>query len=474
MRLLNLIPIKKNELFLIGAIFLYMAIFSFLSYKRYWAGFANEWEDIAWINNLYWNMLQGDWNYFYQNYIQGTLVDFHPSIAVLIFPIFYAILPNIYFVIMTPTIFISLAAWPLYKIAKLIWKDDISATVVAVAYLFYAPKHSIAFVEDQTLFIIPLLAFSFYAAIQGKFKLFFIFNFLIATAKTESAIYSVLITTYFLWHYRKHEKRNLLIGQFVLLSIWSIFYLYFDLSANATNYMQAGERVFNIKNIYEIVYILLPLLLLPLRSSFMLLVIPCVILLITKRHFLPQQAYYLAPAIIFAFVSLILTLGKILNTHKEYFRYILLACLFACILSNFMPNLIGNYLPVTDQSYKNISNISFIGKNNVFDSQFYRIDPKMKTLNQIIPQINQNDSVSATGDLLPYIPARKKIYEVFDPINDYTKSEYILITKTYQGFGAGNYYWSESGSEIFIEELKKSTEYKILMDENNVIVFKRM
>ena len=356
MRLPNLKSIKQNDLFLVFAISIYIILFSYLSCKRYWAGFANEWEDIAWVNNLYWNMLHGNWDYFYKNYIDGTLVDFHPSVAILVFPFLYALLPNIYFVILTPTVFIAITAWPLYKIAKLVWKDELSAMIIAIAYLFYAPKHSIAFVEDQTLFIIPILAFSVYVALQEKFMLFFALNFLIATAKTESVVYSILLTSYFLLIHRNTDKYKQLLKQFIFFLLWAVVYLFLELRANAGNYMQTGERELNLKNIYEMVVLLIPLLFFPVRSSLVFLTLPGIALLITKRFFLPQQAYYLAPAIVFLFISYIIVLNRFFDVRGKYFRLILNACLGLCILSNFMPNLIGSYLSVTDQPYKKITN----------------------------------------------------------------------------------------------------------------------
>ena len=323
MRLPNLKSIKQNDLFLVFAISIYIILFSYLSCKRYWAGFANEWEDIAWVNNLYWNMLHGNWDYFYKNYIDGTLVDFHPSVAILVFPFLYALLPNIYFVILTPTVFIAITAWPLYKIAKLVWKDELSAMIIAIAYLFYAPKHSIAFVEDQTLFIIPILAFSVYVALQEKFMLFFALNFLIATAKTESVVYSILLTSYFLLIHRNTDKYKQLLKQFIFFLLWAVVYLFLELRANAGNYMQTGERELNLKNIYEMVVLLIPLLFFPVRSSLVFLTLPGIALLITKRFFLPQQAYYLAPAIVFLFISYIIVLNRFFDVRGKYFRLIL-------------------------------------------------------------------------------------------------------------------------------------------------------
>lgn len=474
MRTLKLKIFNKPEIWLVGAIFLYIGIFSYLSCLRYWAGFANEWEDISWINNLYWNMIHGNWDIFYKSYIAGTLVDFHPSIAIFLFPFFYALMPNIYFIILTPTMFIALTAWPLFKIAKRVWNDERSALVFAIAFLFYAPKHSIAFVEDETLFIIPFLAFAFYAGLQKRLKMFFFLNCLVATAKTESALYSVLLSFYFLWEYRQTPKFSAMLKQAIFFVFWASVYLIYEVRANSGIYLQSGERDFNFKNIYEVLILLAPLLFLPIRNRIVLLAAPGIALLVTKKFFLPQQSYYLGPAIVFFFIAFIFVLEKTSLKYIKSFRPLLAFCLIFCVLSNLTPHLIGNYLPVTDQSFKKINNLRFLGKNNLFDAEFYRVDPRIETMKKIIPQILESESVSATGDLLPYVPPRRELYEVFDPFNDFKRSKYILISKIYQGFGAGNYYWTEFGTEPFIEELKHSLRYEMIIDENNLVAFRRL
>lgn len=121
-RLLNFIDQYSSRLLWLMIIF-YGLFFSAVSLWKY-SHFLYNGLDLAIINNVFYNTLHGHW---FWSSIQGHsyLGDHFTPILVLLLP-FYALWPSPEILLILQSLFLALAAWPIYKIALKIYSEELA------------------------------------------------------------------------------------------------------------------------------------------------------------------------------------------------------------------------------------------------------------------------------------------------------------------------------------------------------------
>ena len=222
---------KKSSIILWIFIVFYIVLFVFLSFKKYY-NFSYNAFDLAIFSQVFYNTLHGhlfDMTVNLNNY----LADHFTPIIFLLLP-FYALWQSPQNLLIIQTIFLALAAWPLYLIAKLVIKDSAWALVPALTWLLNPVVNSTNIAEFHLVTLVPFfIFFTFYFYRQKKFKTYFLF-FIISLLIREDVSF-VLVAFAFLSFI---DKRSLKwsISSFVL----PIFY--FVLAYSIISYFSPNDN----------------------------------------------------------------------------------------------------------------------------------------------------------------------------------------------------------------------------------------
>ncbi len=498
--------IDRAFICVIFCIIVYVAIFFTLSVLRYKAFFSYEWEDLAAANHLCWNLSQGHMSHYFNFYKHDRLQI--PPFVILI-SAFYFCVPYIYTLFFVVTTSLAIAAIAIYVIAENFLKNKQAAVLLAIAYLLYAPKNSLNFLDgDTSIYTIPLLLFTFYATLVGKKNQFNVCSILVMLCKTETPSYMTLLATYLFIKRRDFNKIDSRV--YLFMGLLSIFFLVgyvilsnkfgkepicesctviSDIASSLTslNPLPLSSYFSHIK-IECFFKLFLPVLLFPLFTPEILLGLPSIFLIVNTEDFLFQRAHYISNLVPFIFIGTIFFIKKIsaaypteegchdrklINIFKKHCPTILSLLVFlGCFLSNFAPNIIGG--PHRADVYR-IADDRFINITNIYDPRFYQMDKADRIAWRMVNMIPKDPliSVAATGDLLPPLSSRKKIIEFLDNQYDYYAVDYILIHNKNMYMGAGQYFWNDEKIKEELTELLNNNAWETLAIEDDFYLFKR-
>jgi len=230
--------------------------------------------------------------------------------------------------------------------------------------------------------------------------------------------------------------------------------------------------------------ILFPLLFTPLFSLSFYVPLTIYAQLLLQNQFFNHDSYYLAPIIPFLFFAFNLAIKKIQCLQVRI--GILVLCFIVCICGLFSRNIIGN-LSAENFSIRRFYDYRFMGVNNVFDRRIYAVDEEDRLAWDFIKMIPKNASVTASGDLLPALSARSKLYEFglnhnraqkakYSPFEYPDHSvDYILIhNKVLTNGLSGDYAFLEDDDlKKEIRNLIENYGFKIVRQEGNFILLKQ-
>ena len=189
---------------LVGAIFLYFIIFSWLSFKKY-QGFDYNSFDLAIFNQVFFNTAHGrlfDLTINLHNYLGD---HFEPMILLLL-P-FYLSKSSPVTLLFLQSAIIALSAWPLYLIAKKVLSKSSLALLIAILWLLNPFVHSANLYEFHLLAFAPFFFFwTFYFYQQNKFKLFCLFFILSLLVREDISL--LLVSFAFLSYLDKKDSRE--------------------------------------------------------------------------------------------------------------------------------------------------------------------------------------------------------------------------------------------------------------------------
>ena len=488
---------------LIFCIGIYIALFFTLSILRYKAFFSYEWEDLAEANIIAWNLSHGHLSHYLQFYT-------HERVQIVLFMFLivglYFFMPHIYTFFFTTTFSLAIATIPLYFLALKLLEDKRAALLLSIAYLFYAPKNSLNFLDgDTSIYTIPLLLFAFYTALLGRKAWFIVCSILVMLCKTETPFYITVLMTYLFMKRRVFNKIDSKV--YFFLGLISILFLVSNvIASNKLGREPICESCTNISNdksslssgtffplpsyfsqikIEGLLKLFLPVLLFPLFTPEILLGFPSIFLILNTENFLFQRAHYISDLVPFIFIGTILFIKKISLTYqyegeKESHSQAMIRkrttlssfVLIGCFLSNFFPNIIGG--PHQDDVYP-IEDRRFLNVSNIYDPKFYIMDEEDRIAWRMVNMIPKDPlvSVAATGDLLVPLSSRKKIVEFLDNQYDYYDVDYILIHGESMYMGAGQYVWDEEEIDKKIEELLHDKNWETVAIEDCFYLFKK-
>ncbi len=116
--------------------------------------------DLAIINNVFYNTLHGHW---FWSSVQGHsyLGDHFTPILIFLLP-FYALWQSPEILLILQSLFLALAAWPIYKVSQLVLKDKRLALGLALLWLINPLVHNANLFEFHFISLLPFLFFSLF------------------------------------------------------------------------------------------------------------------------------------------------------------------------------------------------------------------------------------------------------------------------------------------------------------------------
>lgn len=237
MQLLSSKLIKTIPLWLILGIVVYIIILFSASFIKYYFYLYNA-LDLAIFNQIFWNSANGDWFISSIN-PPSYLGDHFAPLLIALVPL-YKLFSSPLTLLFLQTIFLGLAAWPLYLISKQ-YLSGWWLKLIIFAWLLNPFVHSINLFEFHLISIFPFLLFwLWYFFIKDRFILFIIMLGISLLLREDVALGCIGIALIFLMN-KKLNKRFLLYGLSALL----ISILWFFASTKLISFYNiAGEYKF--------------------------------------------------------------------------------------------------------------------------------------------------------------------------------------------------------------------------------------
>ncbi len=290
---INLFFDKRANLLLWLAIGLYVVLFIFLTFKRYYY-FTYNVSDLAIFNQVFFNTLHGRW---FQETItlNSYLGDHFSPIIILLLP-FYSIKPGPQALLALQTIFLGLSAWPLFLITKKVSKNIQASLLVAIAWLLSPFVQSANMDESHLMHVaVFLVFFCVYFYLKNNFKTFLLF-FILALLVREDISF-ILITFFVLACLDKRSikwKISTILLPIIYFALAVLVIKHFSLAGGYKYFIYYGwlggkdlgsillswlthplavlAHLFSWRNISSVAIVLLPLLFLPiLKPKYLLL-----------------------------------------------------------------------------------------------------------------------------------------------------------------------------------------------------------
>jgi len=403
-------------------IFTYIIIFSYICYLKFSSFSYHDWDFASGVIT-FWTSIHG--KLLYLPFLEEVVFGAHLYLIQLLFIPIYAIFQHPVTLLFLQTIFLGIAAYPLYLLARL-KLSKIAALVVIFTYLLYPPLGYINLFETHfDSFTIFPLAFALYYFEKRSFKKFLLFIFLAMSCK-ESV--SLLIIAFGIYAFiRRRTKKWIIVpilaGFFWFLASVKFVIPYFAKDAKlypggfifSLYYQHLGKTIpqmletilfhpiavagyiFTKKKLIYLFQLFLP-------TGFLVVLSPAV-LLITIPIFLqnllsaaPTTAsiYYqytamLLPFVLASYISALRNLLSRMAVRNHQF-FLLGACLMVSIGANIY--LKGPQLEL----------LKYI--------RAYRIDELVKEKNKLVKLIPKNAPTISTFQFLPKLANRHDLYSM--------------------------------------------------------------
>jgi len=434
----------------------------------------------------------------------------HINIIILLLTPLYALFPHTETLLMMTGIVLASGAIPIYCIAKRELKSKGLALVLSSSYLLY-PALQGANVADfnYLVFAVPFLLSAFYFYRKENWKLYWIFIALSLTVREEVALFVLLLG---ILQFVFHKKRKIgLITMIVGLSAFLILLGVLELlpiqlfSGNfsivdqgngiagifhtlITNPKVIYDHVVTLKNGVYLFEIFSHTAFLTFLNPISFIVsIPTLLenLLATPDSFRIMWNHYQLLLIPGVFISTIFSIKKILYRYASRRNLVIfsigIVLLFFALVSNsaFSPaplkaldvSLDDNHIVLKKRyvvwEFLNFNCCSdYTGKNIMYQSYSEQI----RSVYKAFSMIPDNVSVSTQDNFDAHLSRRQSLY--LFPLY-YDKVDYVLVMEKTQGmFNTG--YVPQEMQEKYISLLKNDQKHKIILQENGVLLFKKI
>lgn len=498
---------QKAFLVVVLLISFYIILFISISVWKYYH-FGYNAIDLAIFDQVFYNTSVGD--LFSMTIHPHSYLGDHFGLIILLLAPIYMLFRNPITLLVLQTVVIGLSAWPLYLIAKKIANNKIGLLMVAVFLLN-------PFIQNMNLFefhLLPLaiftLLFTFYFYLNNRYALFLLFSLLSLLIREDISLIIIMFT--FLSLIDKKDKKwiitPIVLGVGWLTTVFWIVPLFnsYDSYKFVFYYSWLGDSVgeiaknfflqpllvlshlFSLQNIFLILALFLPFLLLPFLKPKYLLLSILVFLQLLLGSFsgeLVLKTHYSAPLLVSVFITTTYSLAYLFgakNGDKSIWRSkvksyiskesVLFAIIFIAV-TIYGATTFGPIVPAT----KAIS---------AYKHNYPELD-RLKT--HYVSLIPENSSVTTSYDLLPRLSSRNKLYSLHyaflgkkqysDDLYTLPPTDYMLIdTKdflTYQIQYPDNSFYQDaySNGDNKIRSIIKEQQLGVASVSDDLIMLKK-
>ncbi len=485
---------RKKEfswLFLWITIFLYCAVFGTMSILRY-LSFHTAFFDLGLYDYAIWNIAErGDLSYLAWGH-------FRPIVGV--YALFYKLFPSAITLLLLQTLAIGLSAVPLYYIAKMKLGSGFYALLIVIIYFLYpsvAYNNLFDFHTDHLLILLMFLAFYF---LEKNKPLAFLLVCLPGLFLKEPLILSMgAMGLYAIVRYRRYKSGGILFASavvlFYLVMKYIMPYIYAGIVFYEGAFSYLGDNIFEaVKNLSlhpwiiveeaigvwkmgYLIFLFLPLLLIPLLSPLSLLsAFPALVISLLSRliHYHWIQYQYTASVIASVFVALIYGL-RLLSARKGHLRMWLKKHLRVDLYKDhFLKTSLFTILAVS--IYYNItlspSPISVFFWRKIMRDYYqtaYIITERDRVLDNAIRRfIPQEASVTSQNTVNNSYLAHRTEYQSF--VWGTEETDYIVLDRKRADFTRNETYKRE-----YEEKLKKLPQnYRVIYSYDGIYIYERV
>lgn len=459
------------------AIAVYIIVFSIFTGFRHYDFQTQTW-DMTIYEQIVWNTAQGRVMQSSIEEVPNHLgVHFGPFLFLLV-P-FYAVFPSTYMLLFLQTAALALGAYPLFLLARRILHNAHWALAISGAYLLSPSLHWVnTFDFHPVAFLVPLLIAAVYAAVSRQ-RGWTVLFFALAASTKEDAILVVLFTALFLALLRRKENNttlqlfsrrfSFLIAAFALayfiLTVTLLMPAFGGGLLRIDRYAQLGasggemtknilanpllllRTVANVKKLFYIVWLFLPLLFFPFFSwRALVLIIPGLAENLLTDFSSQFSSMYQYDAVLIGglFVATIFGIRAVLQRLPIYnrgFRYLFLS---AAIFVFFLRSPISPF---------------------TFPFELFKTNPHWEAFREITAMIPPDVSVASPTNLTPHIARRERIYQIgYEPV-----MTDVLIADGADYFG----FSSPEAFNAHVERYMQSGAYRAYGFQNRYLVLLR-
>jgi len=358
----------KKKIILILLIAIYLIVIFGICIIKYNNNLYNA-VDLAIFSQAFESLGQGD--FLYVPIQDNQYMADHFSLMFFIFYPFYLLWQSPVFLLFIQTLFIALAAWPLFLISKKYLSEN-KSLVIAGLYLINP------FIISMNLYEFHWLTFSFffffwlfYFYLEKKITLFHIFLFLTLFIREDISLLIFGFGIYKLFEqtksqgFKKAIKSHSVISMIALSIVWFLIswftIKYFNQEPNkfltyfgwASSWKTFFYHIFNFNQVVLLLQLFLPFVFIPLLKPRFLLIGLFYYLLMALSYGVPLiNLHYGAPLLIPCYLAIIYTLSK--NEKKEYKNFYLNIVMKNSLIMLVIIALYLNYFfgPWVDLEYK--------------------------------------------------------------------------------------------------------------------------
>jgi uncharacterized membrane protein len=410
-------PLKKHFA-LISMIVIYIALFGVIASLRHYNFQTQTW-DMAVFVQVMWNSLHG-------HMMQNSLEEIPNTLGVHMSPILFFLLPGYaifqtpYFLLIVQTIALGVGAIPLYFLAFAILKKRKYALAIAGMYLLYPSLHWINIFDfHPTSFFIPLLLGGFYYAEKQQWIPASVFFFFASITREDSILVVLFSGLYFAFLHtqNKNQKQRrigiLLAASMLVYFIVSIKFIMPALGGGLLRldrYQQLGSSfteifatiltrpsilvgtVFTIEKMRYLVWLFLPVTLLPLFSGrTLLLLVPGLLENLLTTFSLQFSGLYQYDAVLIPalFVCTIYGFQNISQRFPKWEKYLLYILLLVSCIGFTLRSPVNPF---------------------AFPIELFSTNTRGQSYSELVRLIPADVSVSAYTNLVPHLAHREHIY----------------------------------------------------------------
>ncbi|MBS3056603.1 MAG: DUF2079 domain-containing protein [Candidatus Aenigmarchaeota archaeon] len=384
-------------LILISAYFIIFLSTSFSQYNRFWYGNF----DLGIPDQGIWLLSQNK-EPFVTARGMHIFADHSEYIKIFVAPVFW-LWNDAKALILLQTLALSLAAIPLFFIAKKLLKSNRTSLIIVAVYLLYPALQFLNLDQGyhSEAFIIPMLFTAHYFLLEKKYTHVFVLCLFSLLIKEEIALTIALYGAYI---YFRHNKKlgaivsiTTVIWLIVLLTvIFPMFssrgFLYFERTTGNSPFKMISN-VFDIRNAEYIAKLFGPLGFTPFFDAAIVSAGSLFLNLANSWSYSHEIQYHYTAAIIpVAFIAMLHFLSK-----RKNIMLWLLVILSLTLISNYIFGPGEVSLRETDKMFNNVAELGKEPENVI-------------ALKQMISSIPQNASVSASYNIMAFLTHRERIY----------------------------------------------------------------